>query len=113
MTDRGSYSGYGGFSSSTLCMLDFFSDIREHHFTGLFQVLGPDVLSKITEIFATDPYEYRKGWPDLTLWKGEKVVFKEVKAPGDRLHKSQRKTISEVLIPLGFEVTIVDVVPSS
>ncbi len=90
--------------------LDFFPHLREWHFLELFEHLGRERLHDIAEVFSRDPYEYRKGWPDLTLWRDGEVVFKEVKAPGDQLHASQRKTIRDVLVPLGYSVTIVDVV---
>lgn len=91
-------------------MLDFFPHLREWHFLELFEHLGRERLRDIAEVFGRDPYEYRKGWPDLTLWRDGEVIFKEVKAPGDQLHASQRKTIRDVLIPLGYSVSIVDVV---
>ncbi len=65
---------------------------------------------EIAKAFGADPYEYRKGWPDLTLWKNGEVIFREIKAPGDRLHKSQKTLIADILLPLNFDVSIVDVV---
>ncbi len=93
-------------------MLDFFPHLREWHFTELFENLGRARLHDIACAFGADSYEYRKGWPDLTLWRDGEVIFKEVKAPGDRLHASQRKTIRDILLPLGYRVAIVDVVPA-
>lgn len=78
---------------------------------GLFQALGRGRLQSIASIFSLDPYSYRAGWPDLTLWRGSHVVFKEVKAPGDKLHQSQKRLIQDLLLPLGFDVELVEVLP--
>jgi hypothetical protein len=91
-------------------MLDYFPHLREWQFIELFENLGKSRLHDIAQAFSADPYEYRKGWPDLTLWRKGRVVFKEIKAPGDRLHASQRKTITDILLPLGYDVSIVDVI---
>jgi hypothetical protein len=78
---------------------------------GLYSALGNVRLSKIAEIFATGPYELRSGWPDLTLWRGSDVIFKEIKAPGDKVRPNQTQTIDTILLPLSFDVEIVDVLP--
>ena len=75
----------------------------------LFSVLGADRLGAVASIFADAPYDLRAGWPDLTLWRSGKVMFREVKGPGDRLHASQTRLIETVLKPLGFDVGIIDV----
>ena len=87
----------------------FFPGLKRLHFLGLLKALGNDAIFRIAEIFATDPYKYRKGWPDLTIWQGNNVAFKEIKAPGDTLRRSQRVIIKEILLPLNFNVSIVDV----
>lgn len=107
---RISYAGVSHFSSSSVW--DYFPRLRLNHLVGLMTSLGNDRVLSIATSFARDPYEYRRGWPDLTLWKGTEVAFKEVKAPGDRLRASQTKTIRDVLRPLGFDVSVVDVVLS-
>jgi VRR-NUC domain len=73
--------------------------------------IGRERLSKIAELFAEDPYEYRKGWPDLTLWDPEsgQIIFREIKAPGDKIRPSQKKMIEKILLPLGYNVGVVDV----
>jgi hypothetical protein len=91
-------------------MLNYFPHLREWHFTELFKSIGSKRLHDLARAFGADPYEYRKGWPDLTLWRNDKLMFKEIKSPGDRIRASQRKTICDILLPLGYEVAIVDVV---
>ncbi len=76
---------------------------------GLFYALGSERLYAIASVFAEAPYDMRAGWPDLTLWRDGTIVFREVKAPGDRLHASQKRLISKLLIPLGYDVEIVQV----
>lgn len=83
--------------------------LERGHVLGLFDALGVERLHAIAEIFTRAPYDYRAGWPDLTLWNGRNVIFREVKAPGDLMHPSQERLITDLLRPLGFDVALVDV----
>ena len=89
----------------------FFPGLRKTDLVCLFDALGPDRLHQIATIFAKAPYEFRSGWPDLTLWNGNQVAFREIKAPGDKMHFSQKRLLSEILVPLGYDVRLVDVLP--
>ncbi|MGJ7523334.1 VRR-NUC domain-containing protein [Variovorax sp. LT1P1] len=96
--------------TKTDCMLDFFPTLEPWMFLGLFRAAGVDLLHRIATKFSQDPYEYRRGWPDLTLWRGNELRFIEVKAPGDRIQPSQRKVIEEFAGPLELDFTLVEVV---
>lgn len=96
-------------SDGNYTLANFFPYLRESHLLGLFENLGVEKLKGITEIFMTDSYEYRKGWPDLTLWRDSHVKFVEVKGPGDSLRKSQKKIISDILKPLNLDIMLLDV----
>jgi hypothetical protein len=88
-------SQFGTFTSiDDGTILSFFPDLTEKALLGLFRVLGRERLYAIASIFAQDPYRFRAGWPDLTLWQGEEIRFAEVKAIGDRLRSSH--TVSKV-----------------
>jgi hypothetical protein len=76
---------------------------------GLYAALGSIRLSQIATAFAGSPYVLRSGWPDLTLWRGTEVVFKEIKGPRDTVRENQIHTVEEVLLPLGFKVDLVKV----
>lgn len=76
---------------------------------GLFEHLGVERLHAIAERFATASYDFRAGWPDLTLWRDGEVRFVEVKAPGDSMHAKQAGLISTLLVPLGFQVCLAEV----
>jgi hypothetical protein len=52
-------------------------------------------IENITKKIFSSPYTYRAGWPDLTLVKGEKVKFVEVKTTS-KLISSQLRTISDM-----------------
>lgn len=78
-------------------------------FLGLFRTAGVELLHRIATKFSQDPYECRRGWPDLTLWRGSELRFIEVKAPGDRIQPSQRKVIEEFAGPLKLDFTLVEV----
>ena len=88
----------------------FFPTVTRSKIVGLFETLGRDRLHAIASRFADAPYDFRAGWPDLTLWKDGEIIFREVKAPGDRFHASQKQLYESLLRPLGFNVGIIDVV---
>ena len=88
-----------------------FPTLTLENMLGLYAAIGNKRLSQIAEIFSTAPYMLRSGWPDLTLWRGSEVAFKEIKAPGDHHRGNQIQTIEMVLLPLGFDVELVRVVP--
>lgn len=92
--------------------LSFFPTLTLENILGLYSALGNQRLSEIAEIFSTAPYLFRSGWPDLTLWRGSEVAFKEIKAPGDHPRGNQIQTIESVLLPLGFDVEFVRVIPT-
>jgi hypothetical protein len=88
----------------------FFQTVTGDKVLGLFNALGAERLHSIALVFAEAPFEFRAGWPDLTLWRGHEVIFVEVKAPGDQMHASQKRLISRMLKPLGYKVELVEVV---
>lgn len=93
--------------------LSFFPTLTLDNILGLYSALGNLRLSQIAAAFARAPYMLRGGWPDLTLWRGAEVVFKEIKAPGDRPRGNQIQPIEMVLLPLRFDVELVRVLPVS
>jgi len=101
---------FGSFTSTeNTSMLDFFPNLEENLFVQLYNALGNRKIREIAEIFSTNPYEYRKGWPDVTLWKDKIVYFLEVKAPGDCLQKSQKTIINKFIKPLNLNFALVNV----
>jgi hypothetical protein len=100
----------GGFtSSSSTSMLDFFPGLERWMFVELLAAAGNALLYKIASKFAEAPYEYRRGWPDITMWRADELRFVEVKGPGDRLHDSQKKIIAEFAKPMGLHFTLASV----
>ena len=93
--------------------LRFFPTLTLENVLGLYRALGNRRLSEIAEIFGSAPHMLRSGWPDLTLWRGSEVAFKEIKAPGDYDRENQIQTIETVLLPLGFDVEFVRVIPAA
>lgn len=91
--------------------LVFFPTLTLSKMLGLYAALGNERIHAIARLFAEDPYTQRSGWPDLTLWRGQDVVFKEVKAPGDKLQGSQERIITTILRPLGYDVELVEIIP--
>ena len=73
---------------------------------GIWKALGPDKLGQIANIFIENPYDYRAGWPDLTLFKGSEFLLVEVKT-SDKLKKSQLTLISKIIKPLKLNCKII------
>lgn len=90
-------------------ILEYFPKLEEWMLLELFQSMGNARILDIARKFSEDPYEYRKGWPDLTIWKNDQTKFLEVKAPSDSLQKSQRIIINEFMKPLCLDFAIIDV----
>lgn len=90
-------------------ILEYFPKLEEWMLLELYRAMGNARILDIARKFSEDPYEYRKGWPDLTIWKNGQTKFLEVKAPGDSLQKSQRVIIDEFIKPLHLEFALVDV----
>jgi len=104
-------SNFQSMTSPPAQVLRFYPTVTLSKILGLYSALGNERLHAIARIFAQDPYTQRSGWPDLTLWRGQDVVFKEVKAPGDKLQGSQERIITSILRPLGYDVELVEIIP--
>lgn len=87
----------------------YYPSVTRAKILGLFAALGRERLHAIATLFAAAPYELRAGWPDLTLWRDDQILFREVKAPGDRLHASQKRLVETILRPLSYDVGVIDV----
>lgn len=97
---------FNGTPPARSSVLDYFPELETWMLLELLQVAGHDLLLRIASTFANDPYEYRKGWPDITMWKDGQLRFVEVKAPGDALGKSQRTIASTFAGPLGLDFSL-------
>ena len=71
---------------------DYYPGLNEEVMVALFKVIGGTRLRQFTEAIAEDPYQYRNGWPDLTLTNGQEIIWAEIKTT-DKLHMSQITTI--------------------
>lgn len=80
-------------------------------FLALWNSIGGEGWAKILEAC----YEYCSfsvcGWPDLTIAQDNFLRFIEIKTSSGRLNKKQEKTISKFLLPLGFSVSVLQLVP--
>lgn len=101
------YNGYTCISSESI--LDEFPGLELWMFTELYSLAGNELMHNIASIFAKNPYEYRKGWPDITMWKNGELRFVEVKTPGDRIRSSQRTIVNEFAKPLRLNFYIAGV----
>lgn len=71
----------------------------------LYSRLGAQGLASIAEVFVQNPYDYRAGWPDLTLAGEYGVRFVEVKTT-DRFHESQVRFARDIAAPLGLRCEV-------
>jgi hypothetical protein len=75
----------------------------------LHKALGSELVAKIAQIFVTNPYAFRAGWPDLTLFKDGFVRFVEVKTT-DLLRAEQTRIIQNFAQPLKLNFAVAHVV---
>ena len=71
---------------------EYYPGLTKETIVALFNVIGGARLRQFTEAIAEDPYQYRNGWPDLTLTNGKEFIWAEIKTT-DKLHMSQITTI--------------------
>lgn len=70
-----------------------------------FDAVDLSIFEKIAIKLAENPYEYSKGWPDLTIIKDKEIRLIEIKTT-DKLHASQLKTIPILREILPFEISV-------
>jgi hypothetical protein len=87
-----------------------YRSVTAEHFSLLYAAIGRQKLKTILASIGEDPYEFCKGWPDLTLVRSGRVLLAEVKTT-DRLHSSQLKTIPTVCQANGLDVVVIRIVP--
>lgn len=78
----------------------------------LYSHLGAGGLAAIAEVFVRWPYDYRSGWPDLTLVGNCGLRFVEVKTT-DRFHDAQVRFAQEIAAPLGLRCEVAQLLSSS
>jgi hypothetical protein len=66
--------------------------------------------ARMLQTYLLKPYDYRAGWPDLTVLDSDGLSFIEVKTT-DRFHDSQLRLAGEVAATLGLRCKVVQVIP--
>ena len=84
---------------------DVYPGLEVDFILALYERLGTSSLVDVATTFLQDPYQFRKGWPDLTLVDHDSAMFVEVKVR-DKLHRSQLITIPAMrrVLPAEFFV---------
>ena len=85
--------------------------VREDFLASLAEAMGIDLLIHVADTFMQNPYNYRAGWPDLTVIEPTGISFIEVKTT-DRLHASQLRFAQEIAAPLGLVCCTVQLKPN-
>lgn len=89
----------------------FNSDVRQDACLGIWEALvASGRLEQLTRKLTTRPYDYRAGWPDLTLYREHELLLVEVKTANDKFHESQLRIIEDFIIPLSLTLKVVKVV---
>jgi hypothetical protein len=81
----------------------------EEALAAIWRAMSSSRLAQLAGFIFQNP-DYRAGWPDLTLARGDELRFVEIKTT-DKLHSSQRAVFSEVLKPWGATVTVMKIKP--
>jgi hypothetical protein len=89
----------------------FNSHVRQDACLGIWQALvATGTLEQTTIKLTTRPYDYRAGWPDLTLYRENQLLLVEVKTAGDKFHESQLRILQDFIIPLSIPFNVANVV---
>jgi len=90
----------------------FYPRVTLSFLLALWEALGPARLAAIARVFLRKPYDFRAGWPDLTLVSGSRLRFVEVKTSG-LLIESQTRIVEAFGKPLqlNFAIAHVTAVP--
>ena len=56
------------------------------------------------------PYDYRAGWPDLTLYRENELLLIEVKTAKDKFHESQLRILENFITPLSIPFNVTKIV---
>ena len=89
----------------------FYPKVRRDFLLALACAVEPDFIAEVASVFMIKPYEYRSGWPDLTVISDTGISFVEVKTT-DLLHRSQLRFAQEVAKPLALECRVIQLKPT-
>ncbi len=84
--------------------------VRADFVCRLAEAIPVELRVLILRTYLLKPYDYRAGWPDLTVLGSDGLSFIEVKTT-DRFHESQLRFADEVAATLGLSCRVVQVIP--
>lgn len=89
----------------------YYPRVQQDFLYVLAETIPVSLRIRLLQTYMLKPYDYRAGWPDLTVIRNGELSFIEVKTT-DRLHESQLRFATEVAVPLGLECQVIQVLPS-
>lgn len=89
----------------------FFPRVTSEFVAGLAQSIDASLIAELAAKFMENPYEYRAGWPDLTVIGQSGIALIEVKTT-DCLHTSQLRFADCLARPLGLNCRVVQLRPT-
>lgn len=87
-----------------------YPSVREDFVCRLAKAVPVELRARMLQTYLIKPYDYRSGWPDLTVISNDGLSFIEVKTT-DKFHESQLRFAGEVAGNLGLKCKVVQVVP--
>jgi len=90
---------------------EWYPGLDENIIRGIYESLGRHKIINIFKVFKNSPYEYRKGWPDLTLFKDKEIIFVEVKTT-DKLSDSQLLTMFDMQKATSAKFSVLRIKPN-
>lgn len=90
----------------------FYPNASKKFIFSLAQIVDRKLLVDIATLFMRKPYDYRSGWPDLTVLGKGSVSFVEVKTT-DKLNYSQLRFATDFSNPLRLSCKVVQLRPQS
>jgi len=89
----------------------FNSEVRQDACLGTWRALVANgFLEQITRKLIAKPYDYRAGWPDLTLYRQNDLMLVEVKTAKDKFHESQLRILENFITPLSIPFNVAKIV---
>lgn len=82
--------------------------VTEQELWAVWRALGAFGLSTLANAFFEDSFNFRYGWPDLTIANGKDIRFVEVKT-SDTFLETQRYTIRGLLLPSNANVSVLKI----
>ncbi|MGI8437833.1 MAG: hypothetical protein ACR2NX_13185 [Chthoniobacterales bacterium] len=84
---------------------NYYPQVKHDFLLTVWKTLGAATIAEIARVFLSKPYDYRSGWPDLTLVGADGLRFVEVKT-NEGLQSAQWRIVRAFARPLGLKFSM-------